>query len=198
MTKIFCIGFNKSGTTSLHDLFQELGYSSIHDSFWWYYKDIHQFKHDAYTDGYERYYNEPTFPDLEFLETTFKDSKFILNTRKLNKWLLSRLRHNHPDYLIGLENKVFNDDVLLRWVKDRNFWYEKVYDYFKHKDNLLIVDIDRDDVGEKITTFLNVDSRKLPHTHITQRTFGVDVVDNFLNTYISKNDWETSGICKLL
>lgn len=198
MVKIFCIGFNKTGTLSLHNFFESLGFKSTHDPFWWYFNKISDFdKFDAYSDGYERYKGTALFPDLEFLESSF-DCKFILNTRQLDKWLLSRFRHNHPDYLIGHASNKFDDKLFLRWVNDRNYWHQKVYDYFKDKDNLLIVNIDDDEnMGYKICDFLGVERKHFPHTHKTVRTFGQEQIQNFLDKYVDKDDWASSTICKL-
>ena len=105
--KVFCIGFNKCGTHSFHQFFKKYGFISKHDStFWWYCRDVKQMENiDCFTDGYERYNDTPTFPDLDFLESNFDDCKFILQTRNLKDWLASRYFQGSFNYLNGFKNK---------------------------------------------------------------------------------------------
>ena len=69
-TKIFVIGFNKTGTTSIHTIIPVM-------------KIIN--KYDAFTDGnhfyFKKYYNR------------YLDSLFILNTLPIYSWILSRYKH---------------------------------------------------------------------------------------------------------
>ena len=223
--KIFCIGFNKCGTTSLHELFKDMGLKSTHNATWWYWKDKDQFKnYDCFTDGYERYTNKLTFPNLENLENMFPDAKFILQTRDLDKWLISRLKHgvsqkiSHRSgkapfgssrhiYTNGLNHRKLNNQTIMRWVMDRNYWYNNVYEYFKNKDNLLIVDISDHDISSKINNFLGLNSESV-NLKKTNKTINnrLDKYDNtiknkintFLEKYISKEDHNTKSICKII
>lgn len=93
MTKVFCIGFNKTGTASLHAFFQRVGLSSSHDPTYQArtrtmpedelrrYLDAH----DAFSDG-ER-------ADFVRLLRLYPDARFVLNTRGLRGWLGSRVKH---------------------------------------------------------------------------------------------------------
>ena len=75
MRKIFNIGFSRTGTTSLTEALQILGFSAYHFP-----KSFDQIeKHDACTDmsitlGYK------------FLDLMYPESKYILTTRKLESW----------------------------------------------------------------------------------------------------------------
>jgi len=92
-SKIFCIGFNKTGTTTLHRYFELAGLKSSHDAT--YQKQSRTLgraellsylgSYDAFTDG-ER-------ADYVRLAELYPDAKFILNTRELKKWLESRVKH---------------------------------------------------------------------------------------------------------
>ena len=103
--KVFCIGLNKTGTTSLHRALTILGYNSVHAKT----KDginikttIKQNfrqgndiltsleKYDAFSDWdlddsshliFKEFYNQ------------YPNSKFILNTRNMDSWLDSREKH---------------------------------------------------------------------------------------------------------
>jgi hypothetical protein len=108
-TKLFFVGFNKTATSSLHNLFQKNGYSCIH----WEAREIFlakqmQMNFDAsmpILQGIDEFnvYSDFTFVSNERvvegnkfykeLHNEYSDSWFILNVRDTDSWLLSRLRH---------------------------------------------------------------------------------------------------------
>ena len=222
--KVFCIGFNKCGTSSLHELFIAHGLKSVHNSSWWYWKDISNFRqYDCFTDGYERYTSELIFPDLKNLENMFPDAKFILQTRSLNKWLISRLKHGVSQktnqrsgapplgstrhiYTNGLKHRKLNNQTIMRWILDRNYWYDYVYNYFKNKNNLLIIDICDPDIVIKVGKFLektvNVKTlktiNKTTNTRINKHDFTIKKkIRLFLEKNVPPEDHETISICKI-
>lgn len=88
--KIFCIGLNKTGTTSLHRYFAERGLDSVHNHHWPAYSHIsegrsHFLQHQCYSDG-ER-------PNFQRLDDWFPDALFVLNLRDERAWLRSRVKH---------------------------------------------------------------------------------------------------------
>src|SRR6056297_2644862 len=98
--KIFNIGFNKSGTTSLTEAMNILGYKSIH------YNKDNEFIYDLINnnrknnkkllDGLEGFDFFADFQGMKFykeLDKQYPGSKFILTIRELNSWLDSRERH---------------------------------------------------------------------------------------------------------
>ena len=135
--KIFVIGFNKNASTTLHNLFGQLGYKSQHNGKSW---DLD--KYDCFSDN----------GDLQDLKALYKfpDSVFILNTRNLNDWLVSRSKHcawhknnKQSNFSWGWPP---NSDTYLRWIKERESHFKKVIKFFeKDKKRLIIVSIDRTD-----------------------------------------------------
>jgi hypothetical protein len=84
--KTFCIGFNKTGTTSLHRLFKTLGYRSYHGTRW---HDLSNFtiyeQYDCFSDG---------FPlDWQMLNERYPGARFVLNVRDCKSWIFSRLQY---------------------------------------------------------------------------------------------------------
>ena len=69
-------------------------------------------------------------PVLYFKGMFFKDCKFILQTRSLFDWMVSRVNQGSYNYLIGLKSKEIDDEVMFRWIEDRNYWYNRVHEYF--------------------------------------------------------------------
>jgi hypothetical protein len=84
--KVFCIGCNKTGTSSMHRLFTELGLRSFHG----YYSHIPVNdplfrEYQCFSDGDQH--------DFALLDRSFPGSKFIVTTRPLDDGLVSRIRH---------------------------------------------------------------------------------------------------------
>ena len=120
MTKFFQIGFNRCGTTSIHNFFQANGVPSVHYDggrlATTMFDNLAQGKHILH--GYERY---SAFTDMEFLTQerfleAYKlyqpimehvpDAKFILNIRDPEKWIVSRLTLSSRQIPINLTEKV--------------------------------------------------------------------------------------------
>ncbi len=154
--KIFFIGFNKTGTTTYHEIFKNV-VRSVHDSGWpskVKNRDFEYFdRYDCFSDG--------ECPDYETLHTHFPGSKFILNTRGLHDWIMSRIKHiyrSYPNVCMGSMAKEWHsipckDDIIIRWIKKRNLYYERCLEYFKDKDNFLILNINDPELIDKLKTF---------------------------------------------
>jgi len=159
MSKIFQIGFNKCGTSSIFYLFNNCCSSGLRCVHWDkgniakeihynvinnkkpilgcyedfdVFTDMEYYGHDGFIMAYRDYYKA--------LDRNYAGSRFILNIRSVRRWLRSRLRH------YGLSSD--RDKVLRIWEKD---WHEHISDvlrYFSGRDNLLIFDIENDDFGK--------------------------------------------------
>ena len=197
--KVFCIGFNKCGTTTLHHFFVDNNLKSVHNTWWWLWKKKSKFNDmQCFTDGYEYLKNKRQFPDLKMLEEYFPDAKFIIQTRSLNKWLLSRMKK----YFRSIDD--YDHQLLLRWIIDRNHWYKILNRYFQNKNNYLVLDIDDPNREDKICNFLNIEntgvqfrSKNVKHQNNVLKKKYIDRLNKFLNKYIVESDHDTIGICKL-
>jgi hypothetical protein len=171
-TKIFCIGLNKTGTTTLHHAFEILGLKSVHfktekgenikDIIEYNYKNNNEIlfgikNYDVYSD-----WNHPTtnFLYKEF-DKQYPNSKFILNTRNLEDWLISREKHvkrlsnlkklqkenpNHPWYTINID----------AWRREYKEVHNDIFKYFENRpEDLLIFNVIECDNWEKLCAFLN-------------------------------------------
>lgn len=182
--KIFCIGFNKTGTSTLHQLFLNNGLSSVHNPSWWYWTKITNFENFVcFTDGFEGYVSNSdlsllVFPNLNFLNKNFPGCKFILNTRSLDRWLISRMNHTQlfPEaYLKGYTKNEIDDEVIYGWIRTRNIWYTKIKQFFApFPDQFLIVNVERDSSTQLIEKISNFIGRTLigpiPHVNQTEVT----------------------------
>ena len=200
--KFFSIGFNKTATTTLNHIFLNNGFKSIHDPNWYYSKDLEFYKnYDCFTDGFERLTPILKFPDLHFLERHFA-CKFILLTRGLRSWLISRIKHLKIEHIYtngitNYTNNRYDDTTLLTWVHDRNYWYSYVNNYFRNKSNIQIFNIDNHDWINKVCKFFKFKNPEIEHRNKTEKNTSEDlekIVDLFLENYIQKKDFNSTGI----
>jgi hypothetical protein len=165
--KIFQIGFNKCGTTSLHVFFQKNNIPSIH----WHDGRLAKTMYDNYKHGQKllskEYSKYTAFFDMENclegiyiaqllfkkLDKEYPGAKFILNTRNKEKWIKSRLQHNLPfcnkptKYITvcALLNNVSENEMVSKWRHEWDEHHAAVKKYFKYRpQDLLIFDIESD------------------------------------------------------
>ena len=146
--KIFQIGFNRCGTTTIHRYFLANGVRSVH----WDKGRLAQriFRNlsngDELLAGYE---NFDAFTDMEFLDRAgahhleayklfpcfaaqYPDAVFILNTRDREDWIRSRLGKKH-DYAARARiyhNVVSNEDLANIWRADWKRHHRRVIEFF--------------------------------------------------------------------
>ncbi len=163
--KVFCLGFNKSGTTSLHDFFLKAGLLSIHDHNW------PALSHARFGKLYFR--RAQCFSDGEQANFTnllrwFPDAQFILNTRDERKWLMSRIKHvlrygDAPPFSQVLERRDFGpmaadffydpEIAIRKWIVVRRLYEGQVRAYFADKPGFIEVDVTTEpDWAEKLGT----------------------------------------------
>lgn len=169
--KTFCIGLNKTGTSSLHRAFKILGLRSVHyctmDG-----KNVKDIIQDNYLsrrsllygiENYDAYSDWDKIPHtLEIIkefDRQYPGSKFILNSRDLESWLDSREKH----VLRNQEKKKKYPNKNIKWLRvDRETWtkeyqhhYREVLTYFKGRESeLLEMYVTEGDGWEKLCPFL--------------------------------------------
>jgi len=172
--KIFVIGFNKTGTTSIHHLFTKAGINSKHGT-----EDvlIHIDKYDAFMDGdhyhFHKYYDQ------------YPDSLFILNTRPIKKWLISRYKH-------ALYHK-FKDcwcwpvsiERTNEWIKAREQHYRCIWDFFQAKQKqLFIVNIEKQGWESALLDFIGIQNL---HVRVHENIRDEKKIDEKIMTRIKNN-----------
>jgi hypothetical protein len=151
--KVFCIGFNKTGTSSLHALFMNCGMKSVHAIDWPLFsrfargRDFFQMA-QCYSDGEKS--------DFVQLDNWYPQSVFILNTRNERDWLRSRVKHvmrfNEPILLDELlrapkygemAREFFFDEAnaVLKWIIERRIYHKQARTYFKENPRFLDIDV---------------------------------------------------------
>ena len=167
--KIFIIGFNKTGTRSLHNYFIKNSISSIH---WEYGRLAKQIKYNVENNepilsGYDKYmvysdmedhlnYNYAHVEYFKKMNEQYPLSKFILNIRNIDNWIKSRNHHiggKYRDYFCYRYNMT-TEKLNNKWRNDYTKHYNNVISYFKNTPmKLLIFNIENDNI-KKMNEFL--------------------------------------------
>jgi len=146
--KIFCIGFNKTATTSLNYFFRRNGLPSQHQAGYWSVNKFQTFSDNGYRHKYKKF------------AADYKDAIFILQVRNLNKWINSRGKHfEYSKWHIHRKHKINRPSETLykNWILERQRFHKEVLEFFSNKKSrLLIVDIDSKDWIPRLAKTLNL------------------------------------------
>jgi hypothetical protein len=169
---LFVIGYNKTGTTSVHRLFQQNGLMSVHWDEGKLTKIMlenvmndrpvfHGYHHkfDVMSDMFFR--NKGFFFEgvtlYKQMDHDYPNAYFLYNTRDIDSWLESR--KNHPNLVEGmtlfeLHKKMLRTDddnvVLQHWKSSRLNFEQELRDYFRGRSNFLEMDITDENFVEKL------------------------------------------------
>ena len=158
--KVFCIGFHKTGTTSLNDALTRLGYrvtgpDGVMD------QNISDNVLDMcveLTKEYDAFIDNPWPIMFKEMDELYPESKFILTLRPVDKWYKSICRHFQEtitpmrEFIYGVGCPVGNESV----YKERYLrHYDSVREHFSGRDNdLLEFNLVEGDSWDKLCTFL--------------------------------------------
>ena len=164
--KVFCVGFQKTGTTSLEAALKMLGYSvaSIFGRDW----PIEKLRRDYVQTGLEIALNHDAVEDMPWplmyreLDEAFPGSKFILTWREPDRWIKSIVSHFGANPAV-LQQFTYGDDAPFPVGHEDH--YRHVYEmhnaevraYFRDRpDDLLEMNLTQGDGWEKLCAFLTV------------------------------------------
>ncbi len=184
--KIFCIGLSKTGTRSLHEALQILGYRSVH----WGGPDlqtavqrgpaIRAAVEAALRDGrplLDDLDEADAYSDILALSTSFAvldeqypSSRFILTVRRLEDWLESRRRHVEANVARRARDEYEGSFLTVDiegWTTELTEHERRVRDHFEGRpEALLVMDIVAGDGWEPLCAFLGV---PIPNEPFPQR-----------------------------
>jgi hypothetical protein len=179
---VFIIGFNKTATTSLHRLFEDSRFPSLHwDEGNLALRMLSNCLHDKpVLEGYDHKFK--VYSDMMYrsnkimfegnslfrvLDTDYPNSFFIYNYRNMEDWLQSRLNHRGAIdgmKLIDFAMKSLKTDqvqkVFDHWAKQRVDFESAIREYFSGNPRFLEVDIDDPEVPQKISRLIGVELDK--------------------------------------
>ena len=169
--KIFCIGFHKTGTTSLGLALRMLGYKvrgplGLNDP------NIDKNVHGLVYPLVERYdaFQDNPWPILyEDLDVKFPGSKFILTVRDPESWYESQLRHFGfhrtwmRKWIYGVGCPAGNKEIYIQRYNSHN---RDVVEYFKGREgDFLLLDLPNGDGWDKLCNFLCKVVPNVPFPH---------------------------------
>jgi hypothetical protein len=145
--KIFLIGFNKCGTTSIHRYFVANGIRSVHWDKGMLARRIFQNiasgaplltgyeSFDAFTDmewtDERGVYHLEAYKLFPYLAAQYPDALFILNTRDRESWIRSRLRQpNYAARARKYHRVTSNEQLADIWRADWDRHHRRVTDFF--------------------------------------------------------------------
>lgn len=187
-SKIFCIGWHKTGTSTLGDALIELGYNVS----------------GARLDLAESLLKSNIKPSLEIakshealqdvpwaiiykeLDIAFPNSKFILTIRDEQEWINSAQKHFKDTYsemrewIYGVGVLEGNEEVYLKRYRRH---YAEVREYFKDRpEDILVMDFKNGDGWEKLCGFLDKPIPKKPFPHSNKGKHNYTFKDKVVNT----------------
>jgi len=180
--KIFVIGFNKTASTSIHNLFLENNINSLHlglnrpdtNTFL-----PHLENYDAFCDGYhgevfKEYYN------------CYPDSLFILNIRPLREWLISRYKHAYTHNFEECWCWPPTFELTKEWINDRIQYHNDILNFFKDKpNNLFIVNIGKYNWQNELLKFIGkpTTDKIILKNRIGENIVGnkIDIINNIID-----------------
>jgi hypothetical protein len=169
--KVFCIGFHKTGTTTLAVALTELGYNvtgpnGINDS------DISANALPMAFDLVKRYdaFQDNPWPVIfKDVDTKFPGSKFILTVRTPESWIKSQVAHFGTrttamrEWIYGAGCPEGNEAIYLDRYNNHN---KEVMEYFNDRpDDLLAMDLSQSDGWDEICAFLGKEIPDTPFPH---------------------------------
>jgi len=181
MSKIFAVGFHKTGTSSLGKALKILGYKSCFGA-----NELRAqlgelnmmqalFKEDyetifEFAETYDCFNDLPWFAIYKALDQRFPNSKFILTTREESAWINSSKAYFGDTtspfrlWLYGKSNPKNDTEVYLKRYKAHN---KEVELYFENRNDLLILPLEEKDKWGQLCSFLNkpLPDQKYPALH---------------------------------
>lgn len=172
-TKIICIGWHKTGTTTMGDALLTLKYTVVGAR-----EDLVYplMKNDTeavmrVAEKFDALQDVPWAALYKELDQKFPGSKFILTLRDDHKWLQSAARHfgsqdiKMHEWLYGIGVLNGNEQLYLERYQRHN---REVLEYFSDRpQDFLIMNLEGGDGWEKLCTFLSKDipRKRFPHSN---------------------------------
>lgn len=164
--KVFCIGLNKTGTTSLHEALVALGYRSLH----WGGPETPPSVARAvrervplltYLGDYEAFSDIQSLVLMfDRLDAEYPGSRFIFTTRDRDSWLRSRAHHVERNIVRHAKGEYTGTFLTVDhegWMDLFRNHEERVRAHFADRpDDLLVMDIPGGDGYEPLCSFLGL------------------------------------------
>jgi len=173
MSKIFCIGFHRTGTSSLMKALRILGYrvNKVELSVFRNPNIAQEVREIAFAlvDQYDAFSDNPWPIIYRELDQKYPDSKFILTLRSTESWVRSMVKYfgatTTPmrEWIYGAGNPAGNEAIYAARYERHN---HEVLEYFRERPNdLLVMNFAEGDGWEKLCPFLGKEIPAVPFPH---------------------------------
>jgi hypothetical protein len=201
--KVFCLGFHKTGTTSLGVALAALGYrvtgpTRVNDP---------NIEFNALSmalrlaNKYDAFQDNPwpiLYPELD---ARYPGSKFILMLRNSKAWIQSQVKHfgrketAMRKWIYGVGCPEGHEDIYLKRFEEHN---TKVQCYFKDRPgDLLVMNLANGDGWDKLCPFLGVDVPDIAFPHANKASdrnaFKVTRAFKRMNKFVSRLAWRLTA-----
>lgn len=175
--KIFGIGLQKTGTSTLGVCLKKMGYQHIsyNDNAISYFREANFQKLQSLIERYDSFEDEPWAHAFHYLYSWYPRAKFVLTVRKdPEAWFNSmcqhcqRIPHNpHRRFFFGHDTPFDHKDEYIKVYKNH---IQNVLRTFKEdKDKLLVVCWEENDGWKQICDFLNTQVPDIPFPHANKK-----------------------------
>ncbi|MFU8896829.1 MAG: sulfotransferase family protein [Gammaproteobacteria bacterium] len=171
--KVFCIGFHKTGTTSLGRALMRLSYR-VTGSFGTKDPDIASKVRElafAKAEQYDAFQDNPWPVLYKELDQQFPGSKFILTRRPADAWIQSQVR-DFARTETPMRRWIYGEDAGCpegnedTYIARYELHNREVLEYFKSRpDDLLVIDLPNEDGWTHLCAFLGVPVPAEPFPH---------------------------------
>ena len=182
-TRVFCIGWSKTGTTSLTEALRLLGLFSWHWAPWVIgYKHVRSQISDFRIDlssvaDYSAMADLPICALYRELDQAFPGSLFILTTRRLETWIASATADVENcirwiGNMDAVERWAFGTDVIDKDVFQKRYLrhQDEILEYFSGRADLLTLDLSEADPWQRLCEFLHLPVPDLAFPHLNRRS----------------------------
>jgi len=189
-TKVFCIGFHKTGTTSLEMALKKLGYR-VTGSFGTKDPAIASKVHDmayAMVDKFDAFEDNPWPILYRELDQRFPGSKFVLTRRPTENWIRSQVK-DFATTQTPMRRWIYGEDAGCPSGNEELYTarYERhnreVQEFFASRpDDLLIIDLPNDDGWSRLCPFLGHPTPNEPFPHANKASWSRKLKNWFKKT----------------
>lgn len=172
--KVFCIGFHKTGTTTIAQALTILGYrvtgpNGIYDPN--IENNVYGMAHRL-VQQYDAFQDNPWPILYEVMDRSYPGSKFIFTWRSPESWIESQVSHFGEEvtpmrkWIYGVGCPKGNEKIYLRKYENH---YKDVLAYFKNRpDDLLVLNLTKGEGWEKLCPFLGEQVLQIPFPHLNK------------------------------
>jgi hypothetical protein len=170
--RVFCLGLNKTGTSSFHQAMEILGLKSLH----WGGPDVRRTVEVALVEGRPLLSGldptidafsdvEPVTKNFDVLDQQYPGSRFVLTVRPILEWIDSRRRHVERNVVRRQAGEYDGNFLVVDEEHWRSEWHrhvDRARRYFARRSEFLEVDLTAGAGWDPLCKFLDLPEPSVP------------------------------------